>query len=621
MTITDTANIWRHALAALRSNSGQVFLTHIAYAALTVILFTPLTGVLGQLLLRLSGQPALADQDIAHFLLTPLGMAALISFASLLIAILVFEQASLMAIAAGSILGLHVGSMSALYFTTTRVKRIFLFAVRLVVRVLIISLPFLAAAGATFWLLMTDYDINYYLTEKPPVFLGAVTIIGLLLLTMILLLIHKLLAWSFALPLILFSNISPARCFVESKKLTQGQRHNILKIFVTWMLSALLLGAVVVAAIQFLGSILAPAFFGSINLLVIVLGWLVALWLLANILTTTFTSASFSFLLMALYERHGSRILNSDLVDSQQQRRWRMTASGFTLLLISSTTVAAMIGIWLIDDIQVGDNVMIVAHRGASGKAPENTLASIRQAIEDGSDWIEIDVQETGDGEIVAIHDSDLMKLAGVNLKVWESTLKQLRGIDVGSWFGSEFSAERIPTLAQVLEAAHGQSGVIIELKYYGHDQQLEQRVVEIVEQAGMVDDIAIMSLKLDGILKIRSLRPDWIIGLLSAKAIGDLTKLDVDFLAVNVGMATTGFVRRTRSAGKQVYVWTVNDPVTMSRMMSLGVDGIITDEPALARNLITERSNLSSVERLLVHTAVLFGQPVPRQVYRDQSP
>ncbi len=76
-----------------------------------------------------------------------------------------------------------------------------------------------------------------------------------------------------------------------------------------------------------------------------------------------------------------------------------------------------------------------------------------------------------------------------------------------------------------------------------------------------------------------------------------------------------------TGEPGKQVFVWAVNDSVSMSRMMSLSVDGIITDEPETARNVIAERSGLSSVERLLVHTAVLFGQPVPPRIYRDQSP
>jgi glycerophosphoryl diester phosphodiesterase len=245
----------------------------------------------------------------------------------------------------------------------------------------------------------------------------------------------------------------------------------------------------------------------------------------------------------------------------------------------------------------------------------------VRRALEDGTDWVEIDVQETADGEVIVMHDSDFMKLAGNPLKVWDGTLAQVQDIDIGSWFGPAFSAERVPTLAAVLEEVRGKARLVIELKYYGHDQQLEQRVVDIVEQAGMVDAIAIMSLKYEGIQKLHKLRPDWNIGLLSAKSIGNLANLDVDFLAVNTGMATPGFVRRAQEQDKQVFVWTVNDRVSMFRMFSLGINGIITDEPAMAREVLEERVDMSAAERLLVHTAVLFGRPVPPGLYRDESP
>jgi len=389
-----------------------------------------------------------------------------------------------------------------------------------------------------------------------------------------------------------------------------------------WALAAFLLGTVVLGSVHFLGAKLVPLFFDSINLLVLVLGGLVALLSLGNLLISALTSGTFACLMVVLYDQYGPAISTSDLTDSKKQdRRLRMTAPRFALLLISFTAVAVLLGTWLVNGIQTRDDVAVIAHRGAAGKAPENTLASICQAVMDGADWIEIDVQETMDGEVVVIHDSDFMKLAGKDLKVWNSTLKELQEIDVGSWFGPEFSAERVPTLARVLEEVRGQSRVLIELKYYGHDRQLEQRVVDIVEKAGMVNDVAVMSLEHSGIKKFHALRPDWAVGLLSSKAIGKLSDLDVDFLAINMGMATPEFIRRTHKADMQLFVWTVNDQVSMSRMMSLGVEGIITDEPELARNVLTDRAELNSVERLLIHTAVLLGEPIPQRTYRDQSP
>jgi len=245
----------------------------------------------------------------------------------------------------------------------------------------------------------------------------------------------------------------------------------------------------------------------------------------------------------------------------------------------------------------------------------------VHRAIEDSTDYIEIDVQETADGEVVVFHDSDFMKLAGVNLKVWDGTLEEIRAIDVGSWFGPEFADERVPTLAEVLKEADGRCRVIIELKYYGHDQQLERRVVEIVEQANMVDEVKIMSLSYQGIQKIRALRPNWTIGLLAAQAAGNLAQLDVDFLAVKSGLVMPELILAAKNSGKQVFVWTLNDAYSMTRAISLGVDGIITDEPMLARQVLEERAALTPTEHLLLHTALLLGQQPPTRSYRDDSP
>jgi len=617
-------NSWILALEHLRNSWQQVLVTHLAYTAVGVVLFTPLIGFTGRLLLRLSGQTALADQDIAYFLLSPFGMFALIIFAALLIGILAYEQAALMRVAIGVMHQQRVGTFDALLYTAARVKKLFLFTTRLVARVLILTLPFLAVAAGIALFLITDYDINYYLTEKPPEFMTAVILIAVVLIPMVILLIRKLLSWSLALPLVLFGDVSPAESFNESVRITQGNRNLILAILATWAGLAILLGVVVLGVIRLLGSWVIPGVSDSLGLLVVVLGGISALWMLSSFLITTFTSGCFAYLVMGIYEQYGPA-LNAKFTERSQQdeklKTLRLTPKRIAVVLVAGVAAAGLTGAWLIKGIQVNDDVTIVAHRGAAGKAPENTLAAFHQAIDDKTDWIELDVQETVDGEVIVMHDSDFMKLAGNEIKVWDVTLAQLSDIDIGSWFDSSFSNERTPTLKKVLELSRGKANVVIELKYYGHDEMLEQRVVDIVEEAGMVNETAIMSLKYDAVKKVRALRPEWNIGLLSATAIGDLTSLDADFLAVAMGMASGGFVRRAHEAGKQVFVWTVNDPVSMSRMMSLGVDGIITDEPEMARQVLADRKELNSVERLLIHTALLFGQSFTPKQYRDDSP
>jgi len=618
------AEIVQAVLGRLRATWQPLLAIHLVYAALGVVLLAPLTGVLLRLLIGFSGQPALADQDILYFLLTPLGMASMILVAAILVAIMALEQASMMAVAAGVVSPRVADIRNAVGFAASRAPRILMLGVLLVVRLLLLAAPYFAAGAAAAWLLITDHDINYYLQARTPAFWTAATLIGLLLTLLSLVVLRRLLAWSLALPLVLFAHVSPSKSFRESERITLGERTVILEAMLLWSLAALVLSALTFGLVRAVGGWVAPLFFDSLVALVFVLGALVTLWLLANVLAAGFSAGTFALAIVVFAERLAPGFKTAEREDRQSLVRglgWRVTGPRLALLLLVGLVIAVLMGAWLSNGVATRDEVAVIAHRGAAGKAPENTLASVRQAVEDGADWIEIDVQETADGEVVVIHDSDFMKLAGIDLKVWDATQSQIDRIDVGSWFDPSFATERVPTLGDVLAAARGKAKVVIELKYYGYDQDLERRVVQIVEDAGMASAVAVMSLKYKGIQKIRALRPDWTIGLLSAKGVGDLTKLDADFLAVNKGMATPGFIRKAHAAGKQVFVWTINDPVSMSRMISIGVDGIITDEPELARQVLAQRASLSSVERLLLHTAVLLGKPTPPRTYRDESP
>ena len=130
---------------------------------------------------------------------------------------------------------------------------------------------------------------------------------------------------------------------------------------------------------------------------------------------------------------------------------------------------------------------------------------------------------------------------------------------------------ERTPTLRDVLDLSRDRSKVLIELKYYGHDKALEERVAQVVEEAEMVEQIEVMSLKYDAVRKMKALRPDWNVGLLLTAALGDVWELETDFLALNAAMATPALIASSHAAGKPVYVWTINDAIGMSRMIDLG--------------------------------------------------
>jgi glycerophosphoryl diester phosphodiesterase len=269
-----------------------------------------------------------------------------------------------------------------------------------------------------------------------------------------------------------------------------------------------------------------------------------------------------------------------------------------------------------VQSLRVIDTTEITAHRGSSIAAPENTLAAVEQATTDGADWVEIDVQEAGDGTVIVFHDADLQRLGGVPLRTTTSPYDELRQVDVGSWHSAKFSDQRIPTLEQVLQQCQDRVGVNIELKYYGPGGDLERKVIDAVERYGMESQVVLMSLKRSGILKAKAMRPHWKMGLLTAVALGDLTRIDVDFLAVHANLATRSLIWSAHRSGKEVHVWTVNEPVQMWALTSRGVDNLITDVPALGRAVLDERKGISVVERLLIEFGAWSGLiPLQAQV------
>jgi glycerophosphoryl diester phosphodiesterase len=623
MPIQSIHSLWSAVPARLRSNWRGMLAVNAVYAVLGLVLLAPLPGIVFRLLMGLSGETALSDQDIALFLLKPPGILSLTVAGAVLVAVAALAQASLMYL---GIVGQArpAKARSAVVFAFRRLLPILSLSVRLVIRVLLLSAPFLAAGAATAWLALGAHDINYYLAERPPAFWVAGAIIGCLLAALAVVLVRKLIGWSLALALLLFAGQDPRGAFTESERLTRGDRTLVLGTYGLWAVIAVALGAGVLAFIDLLGDWIVPRLFDSLTLLVGALGALVALWAALSFLVSTVNAAIFALVTLQLAQRLGAPLdsgISSAQATAEAAPLPRLTTGRIAAAMTLAGGIAAATGVWLLGGIDVRDDVVVVAHRGAAGKAPENTMAAVRQAITDRADWIEIDVQETADGEVVVTHDSDFMKLAGEPMKVWDGTLEQIRRIDVGSWLDPRFAAERVPTLREVLETVRGRAKLVIELKYYGHDQQLERRVVELVEAANMADEVAIMSLKYRGIQKIRALRPDWPVGLLSAKAIGDLSRLDVDFLAVNQGMATAQFVSHAQAVGKPVFAWTINDPATLARVVGAGVTGVITDEPEMVRELIEERADMGPVELLLLRTALLFDRPPPTGSYRDDSP
>ena len=592
----------------------QLFLTDLVYKAVAFILLTPLVALLLRIALAISGDSVLADQDILYFLLGPVGWATLIVVGGTWIAIVALEQAALMTIVAGATQERRISVREALMQILPLAWPVLQVTARIVAIGLVTAAPFLLAIGGIYLTLLREYDINYYLAEKPPVFwiaAGLAAVIGVVLAVALL---RVLLPAVYALPLLLFEGTEPRQTLRTSRSRTKGHLRFLAMWIVGWFVAMAFLSTVGSGLVGLLGSSILPLIAHSLWLAILGTGLLLVLWSLVNLGVTLLGASTFTVLLVNLY-RHVTGetrpvVELAKQVDTGNLSLLQSSRMAWLLGVGAALIVSAVVGGLALHGVQTEDSTQVTAHRGASSAAPENSLAAVKQAIADRTDWVEIDVQESSDGVVVVAHDEDLKKAAGVGLKIWESSAEELRAVDIGSRFSKEFAGESVPTLEEVLLTCKGKVGVNIELKYYGHTQKLEQRVIDLVEAHGMVDDVLIMSLKYEGIQEVRRLRPNWTVGLLSAVAVGDLTNVDADFLAVNTGIATRSFVRAAGKKGKAVHVWTVDDPITMSTMIGRGAASLITNKPALAREVLRQRGELGSLERLLLELAILFGSP-----------
>lgn len=236
--------------------------------------------------------------------------------------------------------------------------------------------------------------------------------------------------------------------------------------------------------------------------------------------------------------------------------------------------------------------VMITAHRGDMIDAPENTLAAIESAIAKGADYAELDVQMTGDGSLILMHDSSFLRTAGIDLDVKDASRQDVRRANAAA--GMEgYKNEPVPFLEEALEAARGRIRLNLELKVSDNEEALAKGVVEAVEAAKMDSEIIVTSLDQSVLAEVEIYKPELRTGLIVILTLGDIEKIPVDFYSMEYSRVNEYRVQKIHDAGKEVHVWTVNTEEEMDRALDLGVDGLITDQVGLAMQVLDERKQL----------------------------
>ena len=226
--------------------------------------------------------------------------------------------------------------------------------------------------------------------------------------------------------------------------------------------------------------------------------------------------------------------------------------------------------------------VMVIAHRGASSYAPENTVAAFDLAIQMGVSHIELDVHSTIDGHIVVIHDDTVDRTTNGSGPVMGHSRVALAELDAGSWFEERFAGERIPAFADVLQRYKGRAHVHTEIK--GHSAHLSQRTADLVRRYGMVEQVTITSFQRTRLQEMRAYAPElptgWLVAEVSDAIVAEARAMGLTQLCPRANTVTPELVQRLHAEGFVVRVWGVATEDLMRQVVKAGADGMTVNFP-----------------------------------------
>jgi glycerophosphoryl diester phosphodiesterase len=556
------------------------------------------------------GELIVGNTDLVGWMLSPRGLLFLTLSGSFALLSIVIQVVGLIWIARQSE---TAGSQNVkqtvirLYHAFAALFRFCLYAFLLC---LLLLLPLVAGLGIIHYFFLSAHDINFYLTARPPVWRWALVLGALWTLIWVCITGGLFVRWAYLLPIWLDGTRSFKNALAGSWQITKGVSRQLLGVVcacvLTWIMAQVLVGKGLLLIMSPVMSHLSQHIWS----LFITVGVYLALVALSGLVINFMGAAWTVCTLVICYQDHSnmpaanrppedfSKPVESHLSAGRHYRPlWIL---GFALVTL--VVVGVALSWWLLQHQNLpAKSPAIIAHRAGAHHAPDNTLAALEIAVRQKADSAEIDVQRTLDGTVVVVHDQDLMKLARDPRRIAQTTYLDLSQVDIGSLFHPDFKRERIARLSDFLSAAEGKIRLLIELKYYGQDNLLAGETLELVRRAGMEKEVQIMSLELEGVRQIQHLAPQISAGYVFAAGLGNLARLDVGFLAVPTGQATSKLIREAHEKDLMVYAWTVNDVDGILDMMEIGIDGLITDDPALAVTAIKEIGRLLPIERLML--------------------
>ncbi len=578
------------AFRLLKKNLKTIFLFELIYKLLTTAIFTPLMVGMIRLALWSAGIKYLTNRRLVEFLLKPSTISVLLVMLLLAVFFITIEMAALIycydcsyhEVKAEITDMFKAGIKAAVRMFAGSNMKLVIFVLAMIP---IIHLPIISGY-------ITTIEIPEYITE---ILLKPVAVKAVLIAVYAVLCIFAI-RWIYSLHYFILEKKRYRESCICSIKLNGIAYPGLVLSYFIWEGILIAVFFIVFIAVMFVitNSIKIFVNYNTTYSLSLFMGReIYGIWL--KVYSCVTVPVIFAFFSGCFYS--GKEKLNETVLENTCCKKEKKYFNKVKKILAAAVVLSAVLNLLYINhdfglesvNVELFRNAQVAAHRGASSEAPENTLAAVGQAIAKRADYAEIDVQETKDGVVILLHDSNLKRTTGVDAEVSDWDYKKIRQLDAGSWFSEEYKGEMIPTLAEILEMAKGKIKLNIEIKLNGTERNLVHSVVRLIEVYDMTEDCVITSFQASALKEVKKLNPDIRTGYILKVAYGDFSGLDfADALSVNYSFATSILVNDAHDAGKEVYVWTVNSREKIINMISNGVDMVITDHPAFARETIT---------------------------------
>ncbi|MBD5137480.1 MAG: glycerophosphodiester phosphodiesterase [Lachnospiraceae bacterium] len=565
----------------------------LLYRFFSVLIFAPILLIMFNISMTISGYKYITVDNVNGYIKSPITIIMVIML------VLTVTFFALMEISAN----IYIIDQSY-QRNITNIKDVLIFSLRNAIRAFSIRNIFLAImVMATTLFLNTGITSGYISTVSVPgfftAFITANKYLKRILYATMILSAFFFIKWIYVFQYFTLEKCSFVTACKKSNNLNKGHK---LKDFVTILLMEMLCTAVFAAVTALVVLIFAGIykFFSSYEIVYYMM--LSAVIVVTTMLGVLFLALSMPMLfacISVMFYRHkvetGERIQHCmkskyrvDIIKKKKIKRLEHIIFWVSLAVCTVYVYMAAAGNISLN-VEYLKSMEITAHRGASAKYPENSMSAFEGAVELGADWIELDVQQTKDGEIIVMHDSNFKRTTGKNCNVWKMKYEDVENLDCGKWFSKDYKGERVPLLKDVVEYAKAEGIKLnIELKPTGHEKDFEKAVIDIVNEYEYKNRCVITSQNYKALKNVKKYDEEITTVYVMGVAYGNILKLTAaDNFSIKYYYATDELIKRVHNAGKELYVWTVNSESSINKMIDLNVDNIITDNISLAKKCI----------------------------------